>query len=85
MSDREQKIRARVLQIWEHEKRPDGRESEHWQRATREIDTEASEAPTVRMRMPLGGAGEAPPNGEPAGKTPRPGQPGADRNPAHEP
>jgi hypothetical protein len=41
MDDREEQIRNRAHQIWEREGRPDGRESEHWARAMREIDDEA--------------------------------------------
>jgi hypothetical protein len=37
MSDREQEIRQRAYQIWESEGRPEGCESEHWERACREI------------------------------------------------
>ena len=51
MPDREQRIRERAHRIWEAEGRPEGRELEHWQRATDEIAKEASEAPTVRMPL----------------------------------
>lgn len=49
--DRDQRIKERAHQIWESEGRPEGREHEHWQRARREIETEAAEAPTVRMPL----------------------------------
>ena len=35
----EQVIRARAHQIWEEEGRPDGREQEHWDQATRALRT----------------------------------------------
>jgi hypothetical protein len=40
MSDREKRISERAHQIWEEEGRPTGRDREHWERATREIDDE---------------------------------------------
>jgi len=42
MSDREMRVRERAHQLWEQEGRPDGRESDHWERASREIDAEDS-------------------------------------------
>ena len=38
MDDRERKIRDRAYAIWEREGRPQGRESEHWRQAEREVD-----------------------------------------------
>jgi hypothetical protein len=35
----EQLIRARAHQIWEDKGRPEGREKEHWDQATRELRT----------------------------------------------
>ena len=40
-SDRDEKVRDRAYLIWEREGRPDGRRSEHWAQAEREIDNEA--------------------------------------------
>ncbi|RUV70509.1 DUF2934 domain-containing protein [Mesorhizobium sp. M5C.F.Cr.IN.023.01.1.1] len=40
MDDRIERIRQRAHEIWEREGRPDGREQEHWERATKEIDVE---------------------------------------------
>ena len=36
-ANREEEIRRRARQIWEDEGRPDGKEAEHWERATREM------------------------------------------------
>ena len=38
--DRDQRVRARAHAIWEREGRPEGRETEHWQLASEEIDRE---------------------------------------------
>jgi len=35
-NNRDDEIRRRAHQIWEDEGRPDGKESEHWERAARE-------------------------------------------------
>lgn len=40
--DREERIRKRAHQIWEREGKPHGRDPEHWQQATSEIDAEAA-------------------------------------------
>jgi hypothetical protein len=40
--DREELIKARAHAIWEQEGRPDDRAAEHWERAEREIDSEAA-------------------------------------------
>lgn len=42
MAEREQTIRERAYAIWEEEGRPEGREREHWARASREIEAEES-------------------------------------------
>jgi len=57
MSDREMRVRERAHQLWEQEGRPDGRESDHWERASREIDVEdstlvAKKAPRARKAAP---------------------------------
>jgi len=36
--NREERIRHRAHQLWEEAGRPDGREAEHWERASREVD-----------------------------------------------
>jgi hypothetical protein len=38
--DFETRVKARAHQIWEAEGRPDGRESDHWEQAEREISEE---------------------------------------------
>lgn len=38
--EREQRIRERAHQIWEEEGRPLGRDAEHWERASRQIEEE---------------------------------------------
>ena len=53
MPDREQKIRERAHQIWEQEGRPDGREQEHWERPSREVDAKEGSEGTP--------SGDAPP------------------------
>ena len=40
MSDRETRVRERAHQLWEQEGRPHGRDFDHWERASREIDAE---------------------------------------------
>ena len=41
--DREEQIKARAHAIWEEEGRPDSRSSDHWERAEREIDSQAAQ------------------------------------------
>jgi len=36
-TDRENRVRQRAHEIWEHEGRTDGQEQEHWARAERDI------------------------------------------------
>ncbi|MCT2581267.1 MAG: DUF2934 domain-containing protein [Mesorhizobium sp.] len=43
MDDRIERIRQRAHEIWEREGRPDGREQEHWDKATKEIDAEGGQ------------------------------------------
>lgn len=43
MDDRIERIRQRAHEIWEREGRPQGREQEHWDRASREIDAEGGQ------------------------------------------
>ena len=40
---REERIRVRAHEIWEHEGKPHGRHGEHWRQAEEEIDAEASD------------------------------------------
>jgi Protein of unknown function (DUF2934) len=40
---REERIRRRAYDIWEREGRPEGRASEHWYRAARELDRPGEE------------------------------------------
>jgi len=42
MPDRDDRIRRRAHEIWEREGRPHGKDAEHWERAQREVDAEAS-------------------------------------------
>jgi hypothetical protein len=51
MSDREMRVRERAHQLWEQEGRPDGRDFDHWQRASHEIDAEDSTI-TAKKRAP---------------------------------
>jgi hypothetical protein len=62
MSDRETRVRARAHQLWEQEGRPSGREIDHWEQASREIDAEHSpvatkaKAPRARKSAPAAGS-----------------------------
>jgi hypothetical protein len=55
----ENRIKQRAYQIWENEGRPHGRDREHWERASREIEAEAKSRP----RKPAAAA-----KAKPAGK-----------------
>jgi hypothetical protein len=63
MSDRETRVRERAHQLWEQEGYPSGRETDHWDRASREIDAEVStpaaktKAPRARKSAPAAGSG----------------------------
>lgn len=46
-ADREEKIRARAHEIWEHEGRPAGRADLHWEQARREIEFESARSPAT--------------------------------------
>ncbi len=62
MSDREQKIRERAHAIWEAEGRPEGRESEHWERAMRDVDAGDHGSPGAlsnRGEQPAASVGQA--------------------------
>jgi hypothetical protein len=50
-ADRESRIRERAHRMWEEEGRPDGKDREHWDRATLEIDEE---------KVPAKGASRSP-------------------------
>ncbi|WP_274425483.1 DUF2934 domain-containing protein [Chelativorans sp. YIM 93263] len=57
--------RARAHEIWESEGRPTGRDREHWERATREIEAEV-EGPDHQpseQNMDQGGADRLQPGG----------------------
>jgi hypothetical protein len=41
--NREERIKARAHAIWEEEGRPESRSDDHWERAEREVDSEAAE------------------------------------------
>lgn len=41
--DREERIKARAHAIWEEEGQPESRSADHWERAEREIDSEAAQ------------------------------------------
>jgi hypothetical protein len=55
----EERVRQRAYRIWEEEGRPEGREHEHWQRAVRDVEAQASTD-----------AGETPTTGEAESKLP---------------
>ena len=46
-TDREEMIRRRAREIWEKEGQPEGRATEHWETATREVDAEMAFAPAA--------------------------------------
>ena len=47
MEDREERIRRRAYALWETEGRPEGKETEHWQRACAEADESMGEQHVV--------------------------------------
>lgn len=81
--DRERRIGARAYAIWEREGRPEGRDREHWDRATREIDAEGDDPAGTDGRkgspalatVAAGGAGgvPVPPRGRRGTSAPAPG------------
>ncbi len=42
----QERIRQRAHEIWEQERRPEGRDQEHWAQACRELETESDNAAT---------------------------------------
>ena len=50
MSNREQLIKARAQELWELEGKPRGRDKQHWEQASKEIDE--AESGAVRDAMP---------------------------------
>jgi hypothetical protein len=67
MEELERRIRDRAYAIWEREGRPQGRDREHWEQATREIDAERDpagqgEIPSDDRPNVAGGAGAAAPS-----------------------
>ena len=51
--ERDEEIRKRAHQLWENDGRPEGRESEHWQRAAQELDGSERASGTGSQREPL--------------------------------
>ena len=51
-------ISQRAYQLWEQEGRPEGRESEHWEQACREIEGEGG-SPLTESDLASGGLGPA--------------------------
>jgi len=51
--DRDRRVRERAHMIWEREGRPEGRDSEHWTQAEREIANEeaAAEAAAGELKV----------------------------------
>lgn len=45
MTDHDERIRQRALEIWEEEGRPEGREYSHWLRARADVRAEEDERP----------------------------------------
>jgi Protein of unknown function (DUF2934) len=70
MPDREERIRERAHQIWEREGRPVGKDSEHWERACREIDAEDAH-PKPEESEPSRGPAPGSAAGEKRTRTPR--------------
>jgi len=46
------KIEIRAYEIWEREGRPEGKATEHWDRAIAEITREEAEAAVAKMKKP---------------------------------
>jgi hypothetical protein len=72
--ERIERIRERAHRIWEEEGCPEGRDTEHWERAAREIDAEAAELKSTADRM---GGGQGLTSGLRGGGTTPGGAPGA--------
>jgi len=78
-SDRDGRIRERAHQIWLDEGRVEGKESEHWHRAEREIVAEegaakhsmAAKGETAKSAAPKNGGKAEPPKTATAAKPPR--------------
>ncbi len=47
-SDRQRRIEQRAYALWEAEGQPYGKDEEHWHRAVREIDAEATASTKVK-------------------------------------
>ena len=57
--NRQEEIRKRAHQIWEDEGRPEGKDSEHWDRAARELDADGGERQSGKDgKEALGGLAE---------------------------
>jgi len=44
IDDRQERIRLRAHRLWEDDGKPEGKEQEHWEQASREIEAEAEES-----------------------------------------
>lgn len=74
-----ERIRERAHRIWEEEGCPEGRDTEHWERAAREIDAEGADAAQGSEPVPgeTGGGGQGLASGLQGGGTAPGGGPGA--------
>jgi len=54
----QERISQRAYQLWEQEGKPEGRESEHWGQACREIEAEGG-SPLTESDLTSGGLGPA--------------------------
>lgn len=58
---RDERIQTRAHEIWEREGHPHGRDSDHWDQATREIDAEDAQAASPKRRAANGAKAPAKP------------------------
>ncbi len=66
---RDEDIRRRAHELWEQEGRPHGKDSEHWERARREIEDGAAAPVPAKRRAPAKTAGAAKASGTGSAKT----------------
>ena len=79
-SGREDKIRKAAYEIWQRERSPEGRELEHWDEATRQVDREEGSATTPKAgdeRTPDTHSADETPLPRPDTPPGRPGRKGA--------
>ncbi|MFD1703969.1 DUF2934 domain-containing protein [Methylopila henanensis] len=57
--DHTQDVRERAYQIWIEEGRPEGREHEHWERASKELGVDSASAPQASTATDIGGGEKA--------------------------